>query len=78
MGSLYERGPSSKWPALYESTAFEQLRELVLQAGQAYLRARGDARADALDVAVWASVYLGERRLARINLDETFGPVRSH
>jgi uncharacterized protein (TIGR02466 family) len=47
-----------KWPSLYTSTAFEQLRELILQGGQAYLRARKDPRAESLDVAVWASVYL--------------------
>jgi len=48
------------YPAMYDSWQFWQLRELLLQAGRAYLEARGDRRANEIDVALWASVYYEE------------------
>jgi hypothetical protein len=49
---------SAVWPELYESYQFREFRRLILDAGKTYLRSRGDKRAEALEVAIWASVYL--------------------
>jgi hypothetical protein len=49
---------SDVWPELYASSQFKEFRRLILDAGKAYLSARGDRRVEALEVAIWASVYL--------------------
>merc|ERR1719199_2190684 len=49
---------SDVWPELYASSQFKEFRRLILDAGKAYLSSRGDRRAEALEVAIWASVYL--------------------
>merc|ERR1719506_2256336 len=37
---------SAVWPELYETSLFQEFRRLILDSGKAYLRARGDRRAE--------------------------------